>query len=193
MLVALSQSQIADNPSFSSESKMDLEIEPFSGIHLISPRDNAIGCSLQFLSAIFSAFARLLMKHTEHLLSPTHIVQTNNISNCVFPLIYTLIQNPASWMAFHYLLTTPSSLLAWTTISIGVYSFASTRQIKLVRALGPGLYSSWVAIRVLGSMVLSALVLGEEVNNSLEWVGIFIMITTVSIYLVETRKWMESR
>jgi len=159
----------------------------------ISSRDNLIGCSLQLLSAIFSAFARILMKQTEHILTPTHIVQTNNIFNCVLPLLYTLITNPSSWRAFRYLPFTPKSLLSWCTISIGVYSFASTLQIRLVRILGPGFYSSWVSVRVLGSIILSSLVLGEGMSSLLEYIGVALMIITVSIYLVETRKWMDNR
>ena len=106
----------------------------------ISDMDNLIGCSLQLLSALFSAFARILMKRTEGILTPNEIVQTNNVSNCVFPLVYTLVYTPSSWGAFKYLLVRPKTLLAWCTISIGVYSFASESQIKLVRSLGPGFY-----------------------------------------------------
>ena len=156
----------------------------------ISPTDNLIGCSLQFISAIFSAFARILMKRTEHVLTPTHIVQTNNISNCLCPFIYTIITNPSSWKAFRYLFVTPKSLLAWCTMSIGVYSFASTLQIRLVRKLGPANYSSWVAVRVLGSVILSIFILGEGIKSWLEWVGICLMTVTISFYLVDTRKWM---
>ena len=133
------------------------------------------------------------MKRTEHILTPTHIVQTNNISNCLFPFMYTIIQNPSSWRAFRYLLFNPKSLLAWCTMSIGVYSFASTLQIRLVRQLGPGLYSSWVAIRVIASMILSSLILNERISSWLEWVGVGLMIVTISVYLVQTRKWMDER
>mmetsp|Transcript_13673 Transcript_13673/g.28761 ORF Transcript_13673/g.28761 Transcript_13673/m.28761 type:complete len:428 (+) Transcript_13673:226-1509(+) len=176
-LIAISQTRVADGRSLES--------------NIISRRDNALGCALQLLSAVFSAFARILMKHTEHILTPTHVVQTNNISNCIFPLIYTLLQNPSSWRAFQYILGNPRSLIAWLTMSILVYSLASSVQIRLVRKLGPGLYSSWVAVRVMGSILLSAIVLGEKVNSLLEWIGIGIMICTVSIYVVNTKKWMD--
>ena len=82
-------------------------------------------------------------------------------------------------------------MIAWCTISIGVYSFASTLQIRLVRVLGPGFYSSWVAIRVLGSMILSSIFLGEGISSWLEYAGIALMLITVSIYIVKTRKWMD--
>ena len=76
-------------------------------------------------------------------------------------------------------------------MSIGVYSFASTLQIRLVRNLGPGFYSSWVGVRVLGSMILSAYVLGEGIDSWLERAGAGLMIVTISFYLAETRKWMD--
>lgn len=63
--------------------------------------------------------------------------------------------------------------------------------IKLVRILGPGFYSSWVSVRVLGSIILSSLVLGEGMSSLLEYVGVALMIITVSIYIVQTRKWMD--
>ena len=76
----------------------------------ISDVDNIIGCSLQLLSALFSAFARILMKRTEGELTANEIVQTNNVSNCFFPLVYTLVYKPSSWGAFKYLLVRPKSL-----------------------------------------------------------------------------------
>ena len=48
-------------------------------------------------------------------------------------------------------------------------------------------------MRVLGSIVLSALVLKEGVSSSLEYTGISIMIVSVSIYLVRSQRWMEQR
>ncbi|KAL7525347.1 hypothetical protein ACHAWF_001318 [Thalassiosira exigua] len=131
------------------------------------------------------------MKRTERVLPPAHVVQTNNVSNCLFPFVYTMIYDPSSRGAFRYLLVEPKSLLAWCTISVRVYSFASSLQVRLVRALGPGPYSSWSAVRVLGSMAPSAWVLGEGVRGQLEWAGAALMTATVSIYLLETTRWMD--
>ena len=50
-----------------------------------------------------------------------------------------------------------------------------------------------MAIRVLGSMILSTMILGEGIKGWLEWVGICLMIGTISIYLVKTREWMEKK
>ena len=76
-------------------------------------------------------------------------------------------------------------------MSIGVYSFASTLQIRLVRKLGPANYSSWVAVRVLGSVILSIFILGEGIQSWLEWVGIGLMTGTISVYLIDTRQWLD--
>ncbi|EJK72953.1 hypothetical protein THAOC_05462 [Thalassiosira oceanica] len=86
-----------------------------------------------------------------------------------FPARLHIGLQPVVWGAFKYLIVRPKTLLAWCTISIGVYSFASVSQIKLVRSLGPGFYS-W-----------------------LEYAGISIMIVSVSVYLVRSQRWMEQR
>jgi drug/metabolite transporter (DMT)-like permease len=158
----------------------------------VSPRDNLTGCSLQLLAVVFSALSRILAKKTEDILTPTHIVQTNNVSNCLIPFAITMIRNPSSWYAFRYLpFAAPKSLVAWCTISIGVYSFASILQVRLVRKLGPGLYSSWASFRTLGTMVLSASILGEGISGLLEWLGVGLLVASMSVYLGETRKWLD--
>jgi drug/metabolite transporter (DMT)-like permease len=161
---------------------------------VVTPTQNLIGCSLQLLSVIFSALSRILIKHTEHILSETHVVQVNNLSGCIFPFIITLLYSPySSWNAFTYLLVTPKSLLAWSTISIVVYSYASIHQVKLVRQLGPGFYSSWAACRLLGTIALSALCLGEGIGSNVEWVGVIILVVTMTVYMNETSKWIDER
>lgn len=148
--------------------------------HLSFTSQDAIGCALQFMSMCFSAAARLLMKRTEHVLTRTEAVQTNNVCNCIFPLIYTLVVNPGGWKAFQTM--SLQSFGAWTTIAVLVYTIGSTGQMALVRSMGPGVYSSLGATRVLGSVVLSALWLHEPVQNWLEWIGLFIIMCTMTLY-----------
>ena len=50
-----------------------------------------------------------------------------------------------------------------------------------------------MAVRVLGSIVLSALVLKEGVHSWLEFAGISIMIVSVSVYVVRSQRWMSQR
>jgi len=162
-------------------------------IGVVTPTQNLIGCALQLLSVVFSALSRILIKHTEHILSETHVVQVNNLSGCVFPFIITLIYSRSSWKAFAYLPRTPKSLLAWSTISIVVYSYASIHQVGLVRQLGPGFYSSWAACRLLGTIALSALCLGEGIGSIVEWVGVILLVVTMTVYMNETSKWIDGR
>lgn len=142
--------------------------------------DDAIGCSLQFASMCFSAAARLLMKRTEHILSRNEAVQTNNVCNVIFPLAYTLLSNPAGWKAFRHM--SRESFLAWVTIAVFVYAIGSTGQMSLVRSMGPGMYSSLSAVRVLASALISAVWLNEPVRNWLEWLGLFITMVTMTLY-----------
>jgi len=146
---------------------------------LFSSHD-AIGCGLQFLSVCFSAAARLLMKRTENILSRNEAVQANNVCNFILPLLYTLITNPRGWEAF--LVMNIQSFVAWITIAVLVYTIGSTVQMSLVRSMGPGMYSSLGATRVLGSAILSAICLHEPVQNWLEWIGLFVIMCTMTMY-----------
>ena len=141
---------------------------------------DVIGCGLQFISMCFSATARLLMKRTEHILSRNEAVQTNNACNFIFPLSYTLVTNPGGWQAYRKM--SSQSVVAWTIISVLVYTIGSTGQMSLVRSMGPGMYSSLGATRVLGSAILSAMWLSEPVQNWLEWIGLLIIMCTMTLY-----------
>jgi hypothetical protein len=143
--------------------------------------DDAVGCALQFASMCFSAGARLLMKATEDVLTRNEAVQTNNACNFVFPLLYTLVANPAGWVAF--LRMTPTSFAAWVVIAVLVYTFGSAWQMSLVRSMGPGAYSSLGGVRVLASAALSAACLAEPVDGGpLEWAGLLVVVVTVTAY-----------
>lgn len=156
-------------------------------------QDDMLGCILQFASMLFSVAARLLMKRTEGILSRDEAVQTNNFCNTLFPLLYTLLVNPSGWKAF--VCMTLESFCAWLTIAVLVYTIASASQMSLVRSVGPGVYSSFSAIRVVVSAWLSAIVLHEPVQDGLEWLGLMVIVITISVYtamtLVESRRTNE--
>ena len=193
-IIAISQSMTTTTSNIdAASSSSDDNIHRYDDSGAVTPTQNLIGCALQLLSVIFSALSRILIKHTEHILSETHVVQVNNLSGCVFPFIITLIYSRSSWKAFAYLPRTPKSLLAWSTISIVVYSYASIQQVGLVRQLGPGFYSSWAACRLLGTIALSALCLGEGIGSIVEWVGVILLVVTMSVYMNETSKWIDGR
>ena len=160
--------------------------DPKDSDYPFSSRD-AIGCGLQFASMCFSSTARLLMKSTQGILTRNEALQVNNICNTVFPILYTLIANPKGWIAFRYM--NGPSFLAWITISVLVYTVASTGQMSLVRSMGPGMYSSLSAMRVLASALISAICLNEPVQNWLEWLGLFATMMTMTIYTLISMDW----
>ena len=71
--------------------------------------------------------------------------------------------------------------------------FASILQVRLVRKLGPGLYLSWASFRTLLTMVLSAHILGEGISGLLEWLGVGLLVVSMSVYLGKTRKWLDRK
>lgn len=172
-----------------SQSPYFVMLSSSSSVYLFTMRDT-IGCSLQFTSMCFSAMARLLMKRTEHILTRDEMVQTNNICNTILPLIYTLVTNPNGWLAFRYI--TIPSLFAWLILTVLVYTIGSTGQMSLVRTMGPGMYTSLSALRVLGSVFLSAVWLNEPVRNWLEWTGLVITMITMTVYTIASSSSLTS-
>ena len=160
--------------------KVGTESDEADDVSFTFTAQDGIGCGLQFLSMCFSAGARLLMKRTENILTRNEAVQTNNVCNTVFPLLYTLFDNPRGWNAFSSM--TWESFGAWLIIAVLVYTIGSTGQMALVRGMGPAVYSSLGAVRVLGSAILSAFWLNEPVQNWMEWLGLSIIMCTMTLY-----------
>ena len=65
-----------------------------------------------------------------------------------------------------------------------MYTIGSTGQMSLVHSMGPGMCSSLSAVRVLGSALLSAIWLKEPVCNWLEWLGLGIIVMTMTLCTV---------
>ena len=172
LVIAASQSPLMKVSTVSSDEA--------DGVPFTFTTQDGIGCGLQFMSMCFSAGARLLMKRTENILTRNEAVQTNNVCNTVFPLLYTLFANPRGWNAFRSM--TWESFGAWLIIAVLVYTIGSTGQMVLVRGMGPAVYSSLGAVRVLGSAVLSAVWLNEPVQNWMEWLGLSIIMCTMTLY-----------
>lgn len=172
LVIAASQSPLMKDSTDNSDEAND--------VSFTFTAQDGIGCGLQFMSMCFSAGARLLMKRTENILTRNEAVQTNNVCNSVFPLLYTLFANPSGWNAFRSM--TWESFGAWLTVAVLVYTIGSTGQMALVREMGPAVYSSLSAVRVLGSAVLSAIWLNEPVRNWMEWLGLSLIMLTMTLY-----------
>ena len=140
------------------------------------------GCLLQFISICFSAIARILMKYTDGILTKIEIVQANNICNVLLPFMYTLMTNVTGWIAFEYLISIKTNLIAFITVSIVVYTIGSTTQVTLVRNIGPGIYTSFNGIRIICSAILSSIVLQESISSTTELLGLCIIIISMTLY-----------
>jgi len=139
---------------------------------------------------LFSSVGRLLMKQTEDILTAEEMVQVNNVFNTLIPALYSVtITDPSVWKAYSH--ASWASITALFSIVVLVYTIGSVGQMKLVRSMGPGVYSSFSGIRVLGSVVLSAWLLQEPVQNGLEWVGLCLTTVTMTFYTYALSNWEE--
>lgn len=150
---------------------------------------DTIGCLMKFGSVLVTAFTRIIMKSSNDLLTRNELLQYANIGTIVIPLVYTLATDATVWLYFLDLPDLPiKAIISWSAIGILVYFLGASMQVDLVRALSPGLYSSFEAIRVLGAVFLSTIWLHEPVNNWLEWLGILLTVGVITKYFKDLLK-----
>jgi len=100
----------------------------------------------------------------------------------LLPALYVTCIHPSAWDYRAFFI--PTNILIWFILSFLIFFFAATVQVALVQSIGPGLYSSFQAIRIVGAVALSSLILNETIRNSLEGLGIAVNIITMTIYLL---------
>jgi len=113
------------------------------------------------------------------------ILSSCNVDRCrtfLLPAIYVTCIHPSSWdyKAFFNM----TNLMVWFILSFLIFFFAATGQVALVQSMGPGLYSSFTAIRIVGAVALSSLVLKESIRNRLEGIGLAVNVITITVYLI---------
>jgi len=160
--------------------------------HYVFTQRDVKGCILQFFAMLFASASRLLMKQTEGILTAEEVVQVNNIFNTLIPALYSvIITDPSVWKAYSHV--SWQSLTAFFSISVLVYTIGGVSQMKLIRSMGPGVYSSFSGLGVLGSVVLSAWLLHEPVQNGLEWVGLCLTMVTMTVYTYALSNWEKKK
>merc|ERR1712129_565324 len=111
-----------------------------------------IGCSLAFVSLIASVFCRLFMKSRSKIISSPELVIYAHFGSFFVPFFYSIFTNVIEWKLLLHLKN--SSYVAWFTIVL-MFIILAPMQVRLVRLLGPSVYSSLSGFRVLGSIFFS--------------------------------------
>ena len=144
----------------------------------LTARDFA-GLGLQFFSIFCSAAQRTLMKLTQGFLTPLQFMRIQYSAVCVSCLLWSAVQqelNPANanWSA--WLQLTAFDWIMFATLAGGILFGAATLQVRVVRGLGLAKHSAMQPVRLLTTVLGSAVLLGERVEGVLEVVGLLVVL-----------------
>ena len=151
--------------------------------------DDMVGLTMQLFSVLCLNLARIVMKTSEGIMSPTEGIQIQNVLT-IFTSVIISMSTGGGAMWTKSLGTLFSSLpvvAAFLFLTLGILSGALLFEITVVRHLGPGAYGSLTSIRVPVAVLGSYAILSEPVQNWLEWIGIFIIVVTMAMYVAKRR------
>lgn len=146
---------------------------------------DALGMLLQAVSLLFSTAQRLLMRTSKDLFEPLQFTRIQYCATILVCLAWSLGHGSVVWQTWAHL-----GVIDWVMVfglAVGVFFFGSTGQVAAVRRLGLGTYACLQPVRLIGSAVGSAVILGEPVSSTLEWLGLFVVMATTLAYALHQR------
>eukprot|EP00038_Savillea_parva_P029816 m.73654 g.73654 ORF g.73654 m.73654 type:complete len:345 (+) comp8854_c0_seq1:141-1175(+) len=143
-----------------------------------------IGVAIQFGSLIFSTGARLQMRTSEGIFSPMQFMRFQYLGGGCVALAYSLfVTGPKAALTPWFSLRVEDWAIFFA-LSCLVHFVAATAQVEFNRKLGVATYATFQPLRLVGSAMGSALILGEPVKGVLTWAGLATVGLAVSAYAV---------
>jgi len=141
----------------------------------------------QFGSVCMSVVTRLMMKTTVNILTESELILSANLTTVLISLIVSVIDssgfgNFADAQALLFDSGDHSAVGCVLYLGIACFTIAAYYQIVCARALGPGLYDSFYAVRVLVAILQAMLFRGEGIHEPFTWAGKAIALVAVSKY-----------
>ncbi len=145
-----------------------------------------IGIALAAVSALCLAIYMILVPRTVKYAVPGESVLLMQL------LALTVTGNGVSLLIdedwTHFAMLTPMDWTIFAVFVFGVFLGANLGQIASLRRLGAPLVSSVMAWRLVATLALAALFLGERLDSWLQIVGALIVLATITVYL-----WRQGR
>lgn len=150
-------------------------------------RADALGCGVQVCSMVFSACARVLMKLTAGRFSPPQLMFLQYGAICALAPLALIASGDldAQWTSARRL--DAAGLLVLGALAALVSFLAAQAQIVAIRWLGPANYTTLQPSRVLATLAVGALLLGERVAGAKQKAGLAVVAAAVLVYLVLRR------
>ena len=143
---------------------------------------DGIGVGMAVISIFVSAGIRVTMKASSASLSGFMLVAWQYMSAVPQILLAMLLTPTTAWIETLRLSAHDVLVLAAFTLLLPLAS--SYGQVICVRKLGPSLDASIQPVRLLSTIAGGYLVLSEPVKSATAWLGLAVILVTVSVYLM---------
>lgn len=139
------------------------------------------GIALQLLSVFFSAMLKIAFKGTEGTLDTIELLLAQFLITAVPLLLWSYLMERAS---LYYMFTglDVGGWIALFAMSVGIYMVGNYLQILAVRSLGASNHSASNSIRLLSAVAGSSILLHEDLQGALGYVGCLLIMLAVSGY-----------
>jgi len=154
-----------------------------------------IGVTMQLVSVLLSVVVRLMMKTSQGIATKSQLMHVANGATVILGTSFSV--QMTGWQGMRQVLAAfskfDSATIAILWLSLGVYTVGSYLQIKLCRNLGPGIYASFSAIRIVTAVISSSYFLNEAIQNVSIWLGLGVISGTVTWYTARLLWWAEDK
>eukprot|EP00298_Acanthocystis_sp_HF-20_P001289 c11692_g1_i1.p1 GENE.c11692_g1_i1~~c11692_g1_i1.p1 ORF type:complete len:397 (-),score=100.42 c11692_g1_i1:60-1151(-) len=168
-LVVLSQSNI-----FSQQSDNHLTLS------------DVLGISLQLIASIFSAIGRVVIQISWDVISSSGLIIVQNVSIGVFFLGFTLLYNAEDWLVWGNLSTWDWTMFLMYLILVWI--IGDFLQNTSVRWIGSAEHATYQQLRIVSTLLASYFILDETLESWIGWLGLFILVSSISYFLVHKTK-----
>ena len=139
------------------------------------------GIALQLLSVLFSAMLKIAFKGTEGTLDTIELLLAQFLITAVPLLLWSYLMERDSL----YYMFTGLDVGGWIAVfamSVGIYMVGNYLQILAVRSLGASNHSASNSIRLLSAVAGSSILLHEDLQGALGYVGCLLIMLAVLGY-----------
>ena len=146
-------------------------------------RRDALGCGLQLVSMVFSGSARVLMKLSAGSFSTKTLMVVQYVTICGGAAAYVAFVGDARAALASFASLDAAGLVVLCALSLVVSFGAAEAQIVCIRWLGPAHYTTLQPARVLSTVGVGALLLGERLAGRRQVGGLAVVIVALGAFL----------
>ena len=137
------------------------------------------------------------MKTSTGLVSKSELMHSANLATVVLGVSVS-VSMTGNWDCWRLIVATlhegpGESLFALLYLAFGVYTVGSFYQIAMCRRVGPGVYASFSAIRIVVAVISSRSWLKEPIESLLVWIGLLEICGAVTWYTVSLIGWGKDK